>query len=122
MKRCVVTNGAATLLALPTASTCRRDLQNGVTCYRVVFEDFRTVDVPAFRARIGANLIQSFEIVVSNDRLVAYVCLRTARARAASDVCDSAASDCQTILNLGSIASIAQVSIILLLALLFFAL
>ncbi len=95
------TGQVPTLVAIPSPATCRRDAANGIQCYRVVFDDFRTVDVAAFRARIGASIISSFEIVIRDQKLIVYVCVKIPRtaARSASDVCDPAASECENFLR-----------------------
>jgi len=75
-----------------------------VKCYRVVFEDFRTTDVAAFRAKVGDAIISSFDQVVQNGRLIIYVCIKVPRTavRDAAAVCDPTAQSCDVVLDVGA--------------------
>ena len=123
IKKCVKTtdasgNVASSLVVVPSAGTCVVPPNNAVKCYRIVFEDFRTTDVAAFRAKIGDTIITSFDQVVQGGRLIVYVCIKVPRtaARDAAAVCDPTAQSCDVVLTAG--ASLLSASM-LLLALLF---
>jgi hypothetical protein len=109
IKRCVnVTdasgNVAPSLAVLPSPSTCILPPASNVRCYRVVFADFRTVDVAAYQAKIGSAIITSFDQIVVDDRLIVYVCIKFPRvtsavARDESDACDPTAQSCDVVLT-----------------------
>jgi hypothetical protein len=122
VKKCVKTtdaagNVAAVLTVVPSAGTCAVPPNSSVRCYRVVFEDFRTTDVAAFRAKIGDAIISSFDQFVQGGRLVVYVCVKVPRARDVAAVCDPTAQACDVVLT--AAASLLSASLLLLLALMF---
>jgi hypothetical protein len=125
IKRCVKTtdasgNVASSLVVVPSPTTCKLPPSSNVRCYRIVFADFRTVDVAAFRAKIGDVIVSSFDQIVIDGRLVVYVCIKVPRvtatvsARAESDACDPTAQSCDVVLTATGAASVLAASMALL--------